>query len=130
MQNNKIFSIDIDNYSKEELIALFDEMKPDGWDIIVLLYMPPEQTVGGLFLPDSVRDEAQYKECVGLVVKKSAAAYLDPRYAQTGHWCEVGEWRMFPRHGGVKYTYKEMPIFVLKEDAIGPRVEDPRHVRR
>lgn len=129
-EREKEVGIDIETFSINEAIAKFDGMKPDGYDIVLLLYMPPEKTASGIWLTEKTLEEGEYSNCVGLVVKIAAGAYKDPRYEHTGAWCEVGEWRMFPRHGGNKYKYKGMPIFVLKEDAIGPRVEDPRDVTR
>ncbi len=130
MNDNEGASIDMNKFSISEEIAKFDKMKVDGWDVVIRLYMEPQQTAGGLWKTAKTIEEGEYANCVGLVVKIAEGAYKDPRYEQTGRWCEVGEWRMFPRHGGNKYKYKGIPIFVMKEDAIGPRVEDPRDVSR
>lgn len=128
--NKEDIGIDLDTFSIEKEIAKFDDMKVDGWDIVIRLYMEPAVTKGGILLTPKTQEEGEYTNCVGLVVKKSSAAYLDNRYEQTGSWCEVGEWRTFPRHAGWKMKYKGMPVFVLKEDAVGPKVPDPRYVTR
>jgi co-chaperonin GroES (HSP10) len=130
MKNENEYGIDIDNFSIEEEIAKFDDMQVDGWDIILRLYIRPNKTRGGIIITDNSQDEDQYKNCVGLVVKIAPACYLDPRYDQSGPWCKVGEWRTFPRHAGYKIFYKDIPIFIIKEDAVGPRVPDPRFIRR
>lgn len=121
--------IDLQNFSKEEEIARFNGMKPQGWTVIIRLYTEPKMK-NGLYMPDIVHDEQQYKNCVGLVVKKSRAAYLDSRYEQTGSWCEVGDWVIFPRHSGYKIHYEGIPIFVLKEDAIDVVIDDPTKINR
>lgn len=119
--------IDLQNFSKEEEFAKFNGMQPQGWTVIIRLYTEPK-IKNGLYMPDIVHDEQQYKNCVGLVVKKSKAAYLDDRYNQTGSWCEVGDWVIFPRHSGYKIHYEGMPIFVLKEDAIDVVIDDPTKI--
>ena len=121
--------IDFVNFSMDEEIAKFDNIKPQGWTIVVRLYTEPKMK-NGLYMPDIVHDEQQYKNCVGLVVKKSMAAYLDSRYEQTGKWCEVGDWVVFPRHSGYKIHNKGIPCFVLKEDAIDLVVDDPRNITK
>lgn len=121
--------IDLKNFSKEEEIARFKDIEPKGWTLLVRLYTEPK-LVNGLFRPDSVHDEQQYKSCVGLVVKKSKAAYLDSRYEQTGSWCEVGDWVVFPRHAGYKIQCCNIPTFVLKEDSVDLVIADPTMITR
>lgn len=122
--------IDLTNFSKEEEIAKFKDIEVKGWTILVRLYMGSKKTAGGIFLPDTAHDEQQYKSCVGLVVGKAKAVYLDPRYDQTGPWCEIGDWVVFPRHAGYKIFYNEIPLFVLKEDAIDLVILDPTKIGR
>ena len=110
--------IDFDNFSLKEEVEKFKGIEPQGWTVLVRLYTKPKKTKGGLVLPDTVHSEQQYRNCVGLVVKVSKAAYMDVRYEDTGPWCKVGDWVVFPRHAGYKILYKQMPLFVLKEDAI------------
>ena len=121
--------IDLDNFSKEEEIAKFSDMEPLGWRVIVRLYTEPQKK-NGLYMPDIVHDDQQYKGCVGLVIAKSKAAYLDSRYEQTGPWCEVGDWVNFPSYCGYTIFYEGIPIFVLKEDRVAARVNDPRKITK
>ncbi len=130
MKNEEEIGIDIETFSIEAEIAKFDKMKVDGWDVVVRLYMPPAKTIGGIWLTDKALEEGEYTNCVGLVVKIAPGCYKDARYEDTGSFCNVGEWRVFPRHAGYKIKYKGMPIFIMKEDAIGPLVDDPRDVNR
>ncbi len=129
MSKEEDLGIDLSNFSKEEEIAKFDGFEPQGWNVIVRLYVKP-QMVNGVYMPDAVHEDQQYHNCVGIVVKKSKGAYNDPRYDRTGEWCKVGDWVVFPRHAGYKVTYKGMPVFVLKEDAIDVIIEDPSSIRR
>lgn len=129
INNTEDLGIDINNFSIEEEIKKFQNIKPQGWTVVVRLYTEPK-VVNGIFRPDIVHDEQQYRSCVGLVVLKSKAAYLDPRYEQTGEWCSIGDWVVFPRHAGYKVNYKKAPIFILKEDAIDLIIDDPRDIER
>jgi len=129
IKNTEDLGIDINNFSIEEEIKKFQNIKPQGWTVVVRLYTEPK-IVNGIFRPDVVHDEQQYRSCVGLVVAKSKAAYLDPRYDQTGEWCKVGDWVVFPRHAGYKINCHKLPIFVLKEDAIDLIIDDPRIIER
>lgn len=121
--------IDLTNFSKEEEVAKFKDIEAKGWTLLVRLYTEPK-VKNGLYMPDIVHDEQQYRSCVGLVVRKSKAVYLDDRYNQTGQWCDVGDWVVFPRHAGYKIHYEGMPIFVLKEDAIDLVIGDPSKITR
>jgi len=121
--------IDLQNFFPDEEIAKFKDVEPQGWTILVRLYTEPK-VKNGLYMPDIVHDEQQYRSCVGLVVRKSKAAYLDDRYDKTGQWCDVGDWVVFPRHAGYKIHYEGMPIFVLKEDAIDLVIKDPSKIAR
>lgn len=122
--------IDLATFDKDAEIAKFDKMEPQGWTVIVRLYTVSKKTTGGIIIPDTAHDDQQYRNCVGLVVKKAKGAYVDDRYASTGPWCEVGDWVIFPRHAGYKIQYNGLPVFVLKEDAIDVVVEDPLMVSR
>jgi len=122
--------IDLENFSKEAEIEKFKDIKMQGWSILVRLYITPQQTKKGIILPGQFQDDEKYRNCVGLVVKKSTGAYLDARYNDTGPWCKVGDWVVFPRHAGYRILYKNLPVFVLKEDAIDAVVEDPSIVSR
>ena len=122
--------IDLADFNKAKEVNKFEDIEPQGWTILVRLYTKPKKSVNVLYMPDSVHDEQQFRSCVGLVIKKAKATYLDNRYSQTGKWCEVGDWVLFPRHAGYKITYDGMPTFVLKEDAIDAVLKNPEIIER
>jgi co-chaperonin GroES (HSP10) len=128
--NKYDIGIDLKNFSKDEEIKKFDGYKVPGWRIAVRLYVEVAMTKGGIILPESVHQDQQYKACVGLVVKQATAAYLDPRYEQTGKWCEVGDWAVFPRHAGTQVNYKGLPLMLLQEDSIIGIVDNPADVTK
>lgn len=121
--------IDLDNFSIEDEINKFEGLEANGWDVILRLYTAPKKK-NGLIMPDSVHTEQQFTGCVGLVVKVAEGAYKDLRYSETGEWCKTGQWRIFPRHAGYKIYYEGIPLYVLKEDGIGPKVDDPSKITR
>lgn len=117
--------IDLESFDKEAEIAKFKNVKLAGWSIMVRLYTQPKK-IGNLYMPDSVHQEQQYKNFVGLVVSMSDAAYKDDaRYKDTGPYCKIGDWVFFPRHSGYKMNYHGMPVFVLNEDVISGVLKDP-----
>lgn len=121
--------IDFENFDKEAEIARFKGITPVGWEIAVRLYVAPVKN-NGIFIPDVSHDEQQYKSCVGLVVNKAKGVYKDEKYKDTGAWCEIGDWIVFPRQGGQKLYWEGLPIYSLKEDALYWVVDDPRKVTR
>lgn len=122
--------IDLNNFSKEAEIAKYDGFTAAPWELIIRLFINPPKTSGGVYVPQSVHDEQQYQACVGLVVKQGCAVYLDARYEQTGRWCEVGDWIVFPRHAGIKIHYQNLPTFIIKEDGVSGVLLNPLAVRR
>jgi co-chaperonin GroES (HSP10) len=120
--------IDLDNFDIPAEIAKFDDMNPLGWKVIVRVYTPPKKRASGLYIPDNIHCEEQYRNCTGLVVKIAEDAYKDERYKSP--WCKVGDWVIFPRHAGYKIHYKGSPIFVLNEDAIDVKIAKPTYITR
>jgi co-chaperonin GroES (HSP10) len=110
--------IDFATFDKEAEIAKFKDLAPTGWTLLLRLLTDPEKTKGGLLLPPKAREEALYTNFVGLVVNISPWAYSDERYETTGPWCKIGDWVTFPRHSGYRMFVGNIPLWVLKEDAI------------
>ncbi len=129
IQNDEV-AIDLDNFDKWDEIAKFEDIKAVGWSIIVRLYVEKSNHKSNLYVPSSVIDNQKYINCTGLVVKVAKNVYMDKRYDQTGVWCDIGDWVVFPRHGGYRIVYKGMPVFILKEDAIDAIVTNPKLITR
>jgi hypothetical protein len=123
--------IDLDTFDKEAEIAKFKNViKPVGWHMHVRLYTEPK-IVKNVILPDVVRDEGLYKNCVGLVLQLGKGCFEDERYRKTGPWCEVGDWIVFPRHAGFRIFVLGIPIWVLPEDGLTSQVlSDPRDISK
>jgi co-chaperonin GroES (HSP10) len=122
--------IDLATFDKEAEIAKFKGViRAVGWGLYVRLYTEPNM-VKSVMRPPSVQEEDMYTNCVGLVVQQGKGAYKDARYADTGPWCEVGDWVVFPRHSGYRILVKGIPIWVLKEDAIDGVAESPAYISK
>jgi co-chaperonin GroES (HSP10) len=51
-------------------------------EVVVAVYLRPEKTKSGIYLPDQHRDEDRHQSKVGLVVKMGSEAFDDPN----GNW--------------------------------------------
>ena len=56
-----------------------DDYKVFHNEIVVAVYIRPEKTQSGIYLPDSHRDEDRHQSKVGLVVKVGPEAFDDPK---------------------------------------------------
>lgn len=127
--------IDFENYNLQEEIAKYEGDNPQGWQIIVRVYVPPKVTkIGSILLADDTMDKLnqddKFINFTGLVVKLSPAAYKDSRYDLTGPYCKIGDWIMFPRAHGHTYSYKGLTTITLNEDAVLKVIDDPRSITR
>lgn len=122
--------IDLENFDKEAEIAKYEAFESKLWNIVIRLYSPAAKTKSGILITDTIRDNAQYQTCVGLVVKIAPGCYKDKRYIDTGPACEVGDWVVIARHSGLRVKYKGLPTFITKEDAIEGKIGSPTDIER
>lgn len=122
--------IDLNNFDKEAEIAKFAGYKPKIYNIAIRLYSPPSKTKGGMIIPDTIRDNAQYHTCAGLVVGIAPGCYKERKYGETNPACKVGDWVVIARHSGLRIKYKGLPLFSVKEDAIEAVIDNPLDVER
>lgn len=121
--------IDVLTFDKALEIAKFKGLNPCGWQILVRLYTAPIE-INGLERPRTAHDEQQYQSCTGLVIDMGPMAYKDEKYKDCGPWCKIGDWIVFPRHGGIKIYCDGLPCFILSEDQILKTIDDPRRVNK
>ena len=87
---NKVFGLlnayrDKEELEKEKVLdpnkiepSALDRMPtPTGWRILVLPYMGPSKSKGGLYLPDEAVERTQLTTVVGYVLKVGDLAYAD-----------------------------------------------------
>lgn len=88
--------------------------------LLVVTYVRPNKTKGGIFLTDTQRKEDEYQGKVGLVVKKGPMAFVDEGNIQFhGQTVEVGDW----------ITYKFSDGFPLEINGVHCRLLEDAHVK-
>lgn len=124
-ENDEI-GVDFDSFDINEELKLFNDYEPRPVDILIRLYIPPKKTKGGIIMDNS---RAIYNEITGYVAKIGKCCFTGERYKEWGNWYKEGEWIVFPRHAGTRFTYKNLPVFSIVDDAPIAIIKDPRGVR-
>ena len=101
---------------------------PTGWRILVLPYRGKGKTEGGLYMPDTVVEQAQVSTQVGYVLKVGPLAYKDSEKFPSGAWCEEKDWVMFARYSGSRFNIDGGEVRILNDDEILARINDPEDV--
>ena len=97
-----------------------------GVHILVRPISVKSQTKGGLFLPDSVKNDISYLTTVGKVLVIGDDAYIDEEKFPNGPWCEAGDYVCYGKHSGQKFFYKGVRLLLLYDDQISMVVENPK----
>ena len=121
--------IDVNNFTeddKQREILRFRNLDVRGRQFLVRMYKKPNKLASGIIL--ATKDDQDFHEYIGLVVKLSDVAYTLPRY-EGRKWVEVGEWVIIPRAFANVRTYKGRRIaWVTEDDILGAcKLEDIRH---
>lgn len=97
--------------------------------ILVAVYVRPEKTAGGLFLPDKTRQEDVWQGKVGLVLAKGPQAFKDDATVSfAGQNVEPGDWVCFRVSDGWSLIVKGMECRMLEEISIRARIPAPDYV--
>ena len=97
-----------------------------GFHILVRPISVKEKTKGGLYLPDSVKNDISYLTTVGKVLSVGDSAYLDEVKFPKGAWCKKGDYVCYGKHSGQKFFYKGIKLILLYDDQISMVVENPK----
>ena len=97
-----------------------------GYHVLIRPVSVKSKTKGGIFIPDSTRDDMSYLTTVGRVVSVGDLAYMDKDKFPTGAWCQVGDHVSYGKHLGTKLFYKGVRFILLFDDQITMRVQDPK----
>lgn len=97
--------------------------------VLVAIYIRPEQTKGGILLPGQTRDEDKYQGKVGLVIKKGNEAFVD----DTGKWfrgvnIDLDDWIVFRPSEGWQITVHGVLCRILSDTDIRGRIPAPDSV--
>ena len=97
-----------------------------GYHVLIRPVSVKSKTKGGIFIPDSTRDDMSYLTTVGRVIAVGDLAYMDKNKFPTGAWCQVGDHVSYGKHLGTKLFYKGVRFILLFDDQITMRVQDPK----
>ena len=99
-----------------------------GYHILVRPVSVKSKTIGGLLLPDSVKDDVAYLTTVGKVLAVGDLAYKDEDKFPNGKWCDVGDYVCYARHAGQKLYYKGVRLLLLFDDQVMMKVNEPTNL--
>ena len=97
-----------------------------GYHVLVRPISVKSQTKGGIFIPDSTKEDMSYLTTVGKVIALGDLAYAEKDKFPNGPWCKVGDYVCYGKHTGTKMFYKGVRLILLFDDQIVMRVEDPK----
>ena len=87
-----------------------------GFHVLVRPVSVKSITKGGIFIPDSIKDDMSYLTTVGQVLQLGDLAYLDKDKFPGGAWCTVGDYVCYGKHAGTKLFYKGVRLILLFDD--------------
>ena len=97
-----------------------------GFHVLVRPLTVKSKTKGGIFIPDSTKDDMSYLTTVGKVIALGDLAYKDVDKFPNGSWCNVGDYVCYGKHAGTKLYYQNVKLLLLFDDQVIMRVSDPK----
>ena len=116
------------NEVDEKASALDRLPKPTGWRILILPYVLPQTTKGGVLISEETRERSQLATTVGYVVSLGPDAYKDETKFSDGPWCKEGDWVMFGRYAGSRFKIDGAEPRLLNDDEVLAVIKDPRDI--
>jgi len=98
---------------------------PVGWQMLVIPYIPPEKSAGGIILVDQTRDADQAASQTGYVYDMGSSAYSDTSRFPDGPWADVGDWVLLSKWGGRRFTIEGISMRMINDDEVLGVVPDP-----
>tara|TARA_R110000751_G_scaffold265327_1_gene364409 strand:- start:954 stop:1370 length:417 start_codon:yes stop_codon:yes gene_type:complete len=97
-----------------------------GFHILIRPVSVKEKTKGGLYLPDSVKNDIAYLTTIGKVLVIGADAYVNQDKFPNGPWCREGDYVCYGKHSGQKFFYKGIKLILLYDDQISMVLDNPK----
>ena len=97
-----------------------------GFHVLVRPVSVKSKTKGGIFIPDSTKDDMSYLTTVGKVIALGELAYKDMDKFPNGAWCNIGDYVCYGKHAGTKLYYQNVKLLLLFDDQVIMRVSDPK----
>ena len=115
---------------------------PTGWRILIMPYIPPKVSKGGVELPDEVHERERLAINVGLVMAVGPLAYKDrskfgdpdeskyyeDQSAPGTPWCKEKDWVIFGKYAGSRFKIEGGELRLLNDDEILAVIDDPSHL--
>ena len=118
-------TLDAQNITKSEIDKL---PQPTGWRLLVLPFVMPEKSKGGIIIAQESLDRARIAVQAGYVLRVGPLAYQDKEKFNTGPWCKEKEWVIFARYAGSRLQIEGGEIRILNDDEVLATVKDPEHI--
>lgn len=99
-----------------------------GWNIAIRPVPIRETTEGGIFMPESAREDIKYLTNVGRVIAMGPLCYADKEKFGPTPWVKVGDYVTFPRFGGQRFVYKGIRMVLIEDTAMLFTVDNPADV--
>lgn len=117
--------IDLDTWSMEEELKLFEDVEINPTQVLIRLYIKSNKTKSGLIVNNALD---VYEESCGYIAAIGNRAFKIDRNEEWDNWYKVGDWLTIPRHSGVRFEYKKLPVFQMHWNSPMLKVKDPRFV--
>jgi len=118
--------IDIDTFDMGKELESFEDYTPNPVHILVRLFINSSRTKSGLYINN---ENDKYNEIKGYVAKMGACCFEGDRYDNWKDWYKVGDWIVFPRHAGIRFTYKNLPVFSIPDNSPIGIIKNPTEVK-
>lgn len=110
-------------------IGDFSDFELTGNQVLVAVYLRPEQTKSGLYLTDQHRDEDKHQSKVGLVLAQGPNTFVDDKnWAFHSFSADNGDWIVFRPSDGWQITVNEVLCRILTDTSIKGRIQQPDQV--
>ena len=97
--------------------------------ILVVTYVRPEKTAGGIIRQQENVGEDEYQGKVGLVVKKGKSAFIsDGEQDFLGQDVEIGDWVVYRVGDGWALTIRGTPCRILTDRTIRMKIKNPEDI--
>jgi chaperonin GroES len=97
-----------------------------GWRILVRPIPNAPKTKGGIIIPDATIETMDLIRSVGQVKVVGPMAYGKPEMG--GRWCEVGDYILYPRYSGAKFSYGGVKFLLINDDEVLAVIKDPARI--
>lgn len=97
--------------------------------VLVATYIRPEKTSGGLYLPDSAKEEDIYQGKVGLVLKLGPTAFVDQEENRFGDLsAKLHDWCVYRVGDAWDLTIRGVHCRLIRDSNIRLVVNDPEEI--